>query len=212
VYPHNTLFPSSYNYFVVNRYATIDRRPIDPPPVVLMKLFAIDNAGTDDETEEEFENYEYVCGTNFYYFIYLFFTPTNRQVRAHGMICSVDLFPVPDSGGPWTRQPAPSNQIPYASSTPNNSLRSTYSPENRTSTRHDQGQGFTTPSSNAPDVVWHHRDFPITESSKLTSFLVGATFVEPCLIDYQGKMALLFVFAVCIIPAPCILHRRLLMV
>jgi hypothetical protein len=115
------------------------------------------------------------------------------------MICSVDLFPVPDSGGPWSGHSAPSNQIPYASSTPSSSLRSTYSPENWPSARPDQEQGgfLHSTSSNAPDVVWHHRGFPVTESSKLTSSLVGTTFVEPCLIDYQGNKALLFVFAVC---------------
>jgi hypothetical protein len=39
--------------------------------------------------------------------------------------------------------------------------------------------------------------FPITESSKLTSALVGATFVQPANVDYKGKKALMFVFAVC---------------
>jgi hypothetical protein len=64
---HNVLCPSGCNIFNIvlkNRYATIDRRPIDPPPVVLMKLFDIYNAGTDDEIEEEFEHYGYVCDVN----------------------------------------------------------------------------------------------------------------------------------------------------
>jgi hypothetical protein len=43
-----------------NRYARVDRRPLDPPPVVLLRLFYVYNAGTDRETEKEIRNYEYV--------------------------------------------------------------------------------------------------------------------------------------------------------
>jgi hypothetical protein len=56
--------------------------------------------------------------------------------------------------------------------------------------------GFLPPSHAAPDIVSHMGDFPITESSKLTQALVGATFVQPACVDYQGRKSLMFVFAV----------------
>ncbi|CCM04496.1 uncharacterized protein FIBRA_06676 [Fibroporia radiculosa] len=65
------------------KYARKDRRPLDPPPVVQMRLFEILNAGTPRETETEFDNFEQVD---------------------HSILCHADLFPVPghscgDEGG-----------------------------------------------------------------------------------------------------------------
>ncbi|KAG6875949.1 hypothetical protein C0993_006621 [Termitomyces sp. T159_Od127] len=47
------------------------------------------------------------------------------------------------------------------------------------------------------DITHRINKHPIQESSKMTAALVGATFVQPSVIDYQGKKAILFVFAVC---------------
>lgn len=42
------------------RYAKKDRRPIDPPPIVRLKLFVVFNSGTPHQYEEEYQNYECV--------------------------------------------------------------------------------------------------------------------------------------------------------
>jgi hypothetical protein len=43
---------------LASRYARVDRRPLDPPPVVQLKLFYVYNEGTDQEYEQEILNYE----------------------------------------------------------------------------------------------------------------------------------------------------------
>jgi len=56
----------------------------------------------------------------------------------------------------------------------------------------------TTPAATPPqatDIVHRIGDSAITESSKRTSDLVGATFVQPSKIDWNGKKRLMFVFA-----------------
>ena len=53
IYPLNII----YN---CERYARVDRRPLDPPPAVLLRLFHVYNAGTERECEKEVRNYEYV--------------------------------------------------------------------------------------------------------------------------------------------------------
>ncbi|KAI0078042.1 hypothetical protein K474DRAFT_1620043 [Panus rudis PR-1116 ss-1] len=60
------------------KYALKDRRPLDPPPVVQVRLFEVFNVGTPDEHEEEFDHGEY------------------SDVMSLGMICHADLFPVYD--------------------------------------------------------------------------------------------------------------------
>jgi len=54
--------------------------------------------------------------------------------------------------------------------------------------------GYIPPSDSA-DIVARIEGHPITENSKQTTALVGATFVQPASVDYRGKKALIFVFA-----------------
>ena len=56
--------------------------------------------------------------------------------------------------------------------------------------------GYILPSHSPSDVVHRFGNYPITESSKQTQALVGATFVQPALVDYQGTRSIVFVFAV----------------
>ena len=56
--------------------------------------------------------------------------------------------------------------------------------------------GYILPSHSPSDVVHRFGNYPITESSKQTQALVGATFVQPALVDYQGAKSIVFVFAV----------------
>ncbi|PFH53480.1 hypothetical protein AMATHDRAFT_89963, partial [Amanita thiersii Skay4041] len=115
------------------KYARVDRRPLDPPPVVLMRLFEVSNPGLGSESaEKEIQDYSYVV--------------------VLGFVCTVDLFPLRSS--------------PDSSKT-----------------------GLL------PDVLHYVDGHPITERSKMTSSLVGATFVQPACVDYLGKKSLMFVFA-----------------
>jgi len=56
--------------------------------------------------------------------------------------------------------------------------------------------GYILPSHSSSDVVHRFGNYPVTESSKQTQALVGATFVQPALVDYQGTKSIVFVFAV----------------
>ncbi|KAJ7825117.1 velvet factor-domain-containing protein [Mycena olivaceomarginata] len=58
------------------REAQVDRRPLDPPPVVWLRLFEVFNIGTACETQLEM-NYEW------------------GDIDPSGLMCTVDLFPVP---------------------------------------------------------------------------------------------------------------------
>lgn len=48
----------------------------------------------------------------------------------------------------------------------------------------------------APEANANVGNYAITENSKCTNALVGATFVQPWDVDYKGKKCLVFVFAV----------------
>ena len=37
------------------RYARVDRRPLDPPPVVLLRMFYVQHPGSDREIERELD-------------------------------------------------------------------------------------------------------------------------------------------------------------
>lgn len=39
------------------RYAKVDRRPLDPPPIVLLKYYIVNDVGTPNELEEEIDDY-----------------------------------------------------------------------------------------------------------------------------------------------------------
>jgi len=72
-------------------------------------------------------------------------------------------------------------------------------------TKHDSEPDPNTPQSPVPgpsshdrdmsDVIHHVEGYPIKESSKMTHALVGATFVEPVAVEWQGQKSLMFVFA-----------------
>ncbi|TFK75747.1 hypothetical protein BDN72DRAFT_867976 [Pluteus cervinus] len=191
------------------KYARVDRRPLDPPPVVQLRLFEVFNEGTSQETERELRSYD--------------------DVEVLGLMCTVDLFPVFNENQRATRvargpvTPSPNSQslspsryqgarsYPYtytSSDTSYNHIQSAHLPHspttNGSSAMHASGLPVSPPSyphrppplvQAPPDVVHRVGDFVVTESSKVTQNLVGATFVQPWCVDYQGKKALLFVFS-----------------
>lgn len=56
--------------------------------------------------------------------------------------------------------------------------------------------GLLPASYSAPDIVHYSAGFPVTEASKMTQALVGATFIQPVIVEYQGNMSIMFVFSV----------------
>ncbi|KZP31027.1 hypothetical protein FIBSPDRAFT_725065 [Athelia psychrophila] len=59
---------------VGRKFASVDRRALDPPPVIQLKLYYVNDAGTDAETEQE-ANYD--------------------DLQGAGLVCCVDLLQVP---------------------------------------------------------------------------------------------------------------------
>lgn len=120
---------------------------------------------------------------------YLWRTP-DSELQIVGFLCTVDLFPVIDN------------------ETPSGFHISQYDHEKSSSSSSSSHYSPTTPScvpstsqtprvaSDKNDIVHWVGNVPITESSKVTDALVGATFVQPMFIDLDSDKALIFVFPV----------------
>ncbi|KAK7062823.1 hypothetical protein VNI00_000318 [Paramarasmius palmivorus] len=85
---------------------------------------------------------------------------------------------------------------------PQQSLRSTQqSPQTTSATisptrsTHSREPSFEKPASPTAKVVHHVEGQCIIEGTQLTNALVGATFVQPTVVDWHGKKTLMFVFA-----------------
>ncbi|KAJ6591253.1 velvet factor-domain-containing protein [Mycena vulgaris] len=94
------------------KYAKVDRRPLDPPPVAWLRLFEVHHAGTEAQTETEVD-YD--------------------NILILGLMCTVELLPVPvpeDASSPSTYSQAaysPPPQSPYSPMSPGAHPRSVYS-------------------------------------------------------------------------------------
>ncbi|TEB38369.1 hypothetical protein FA13DRAFT_1761555 [Coprinellus micaceus] len=137
------------------------------------------------------------------------------EIRNLGIMCTVDLFPVPEQ---TTTSSVPAGVIPpngyrlnpagqygYSDST-----TMTYYPLHPFKTSDINGreinispfqiprrQPVLSPVSHTDppkDVVHRFGNHLITESSKMTPALVGEKFIEPTQVDYKGQKALVFVF------------------
>ncbi|GLB37545.1 putative velvet factor [Lyophyllum shimeji] len=177
------------------KYARVDRRPLDPPPVVLLRLFRVYDADTERQREEEILDHSHIGLT---------------AIQNIGILCMVDLFPVPE--------PALCNPLLFSSSTKVPSVecsqdlrhhleRFTFFPLYPFSSHVPPGvpdipcplpprQNLLcrAPSLPREDVVYRLGNHFITESSKLTAALVGEKYVEPVLVRYEGRKVLVFVF------------------
>ncbi|KAF9474552.1 hypothetical protein BDN70DRAFT_908467 [Pholiota conissans] len=194
------------------KYAKVDRRPLDPPPAVLLRLFEAADGTPHNQWEREI---------------------LHEDVLNVGLICTVDLFPVPEElygvSSPGLAHPSPQSPyptLPYPdgigpsgggyehAQRPVSPL--TYFPLHPyMNVGVSGGAGLAVGSSTAPqfqiprrppmlgyvtheerphDTVHRIGSHLITESSKLTPALVGERFAEPTLVDYQGRKALVFVF------------------
>lgn len=170
-------------------YDRVDRRPLDPPPVVLLRLF---EAGDLENGRDDYERE----------LLY-------KDVLNIGLICTIDLFPVPETfnqpGSPASQsstepsyQPSHDHDYPptyylphpYDSTGASSSIQAIPPPVPNPSLMLSPLH----PSEIPADAVHQIRNHIITESSKLTSALVGEKFAEASFVSYQGKKALVFVF------------------
>ncbi|KAF8806458.1 hypothetical protein BYT27DRAFT_7224235 [Phlegmacium glaucopus] len=172
------------------KYAKVDRRPLDPPPAVLLRLIESGEGERPCERELSYENVQNV-----------------------GLICTVDLFPVPEyrtSHAPPSPRYSPYAHQDAGSGDTQTRYPLTYFPVHPyMSLDADGTQASVTPfqiprrqpmlghlyNSEIPqDVVFQIDNHLITESSKLTPALVGEKCVESALVDHKGRKGLVFVF------------------
>ncbi|KAI0666818.1 velvet factor-domain-containing protein [Trametes maxima] len=163
------------------KYARKDKRPLDPPPVVLCRFFDVLYTSGGKVIEKEIDP---------------------EQVSL-GAICHVDLFPVPDVDAGLMVQPQPMFALPplhlatQANVGPPAGGASALLPSG------SQGFGAArTPynlhpldDANDPDIVAWMGKYAIRESSKCTPLLSGATFMQTAVVDHNGKKASVFVFS-----------------
>ncbi|KAI6126719.1 velvet factor-domain-containing protein [Pisolithus sp. B1] len=172
------------------KYARVDRRPLDPPPVVQLKLYQVFNYGTDTQYERELCDYS--------------------EVQTLGLLCCVDLFPVPvhstlESAQVSGREPrqfsrvTSSLDLPESSSSraPNYHRYSHYGANPHTTATQNLSSSHENipPLPSSAALTYFDGSHPITEDMKRTAFLSGALFVQPAVIDYNGRKALVFAFA-----------------
>jgi hypothetical protein len=128
------------------------------------------------------------------------------DVQSLGLLCNVDLFPVPaqpdssSESGSLTRLHHPHQLPPVvepirppSGSHPLPSILSTDQLPPLSSSSRVPVSGTKLP--HLPPYA-HFDPFQISENMKYTMALSGATFVQPACIDYEGKRALVFPFAV----------------
>jgi len=137
-----------------------------------------------------------------------------------GLLCTVDLFPIPTAPNTDYKhhrvRSAPSAQALFPSTSGSSHYPIDDQQQSFTFTQPHaysmnqsldnaimqspvrsippSNSGYVPPSQTAPDIVHSIDGLHIRESSKLTVSLVGATFVQPAIIDYQGKKSVMFVF------------------
>jgi len=139
-----------------------------------------------------------------------------RHIQNVGLMCTIDLFPAPDS----SYQPDSPLSLPessggkYHGSRDSQAYPYTYFPLHPYTSANGGGPralqlpfqlprrqlmlGHLRESEIPPDVTYRVGNHLVTESSKMTPAVVGEKVVEPALVDYNGRKALVFVFGVSI--------------
>ncbi|EPQ51773.1 hypothetical protein GLOTRDRAFT_11626, partial [Gloeophyllum trabeum ATCC 11539] len=177
------------------KYARKDRRPLDPPPVVQLKLFRVYNVDTDREVEEEIQNYD--------------------EVQNFGLLCHIDLFQIPNmeddmpTAFPDSVVPSfPNPNAPSVSFLTTTSVFPNFAGPSMPHTRYsdsdpelqERSSSLSSSFSYAPqdsesDIVAYIGDYPIRESAKCTHEVAGATFVQANEVVHIGRKVLMFVFS-----------------
>jgi len=155
------------------KYAKVDRRPLDPPPVAWLRLFEVFNAGTEAETETEID-YD--------------------NIHILGLMCTVDLIPVAGPDSPSSPPTTPGSNGSYT--------HSPYSPQSPSGT-YGYGSPISPtqpiPAYSTPGSPGMHTEYGSSEGTpgpqKATNALAGTTFVQVDSIPWKGRTCLLFTFA-----------------
>ncbi|KAF9077964.1 velvet factor-domain-containing protein [Rhodocollybia butyracea] len=185
----------------VRKYAEVDRRTLDPPPVVALRLYETFEAGYYCE-EREITDYE--------------------DIQLIGLICAVELVPVSE---PHCSQMIPAVSKSRAELIPRSSLKLPVNPRGRhspvsypnanlmffdefgddaASNRIYEASNdyslYTTSTSSACKYEYSAAEYDITPSvaqiAELTdTTLIGSKVVQPHLIDIDNQKTLLFVFS-----------------
>ncbi|KAH7882990.1 velvet factor-domain-containing protein [Phlebopus sp. FC_14] len=151
------------------KYARVDRRPLDPPPVVQLKFYEVIHHGTDVSPPPSSLQYKKSASR------------LSSDVQTLGLLCNVDLFPVPPTRNQAPQDPAHSlDHRDYQQNLPPLSMLHRNVPQQLSPSLRPSRSG----------VLTHFCGNPITEDMKCTIALSGATFVQPAIIDYQGKQSL----------------------
>ncbi|KZT12151.1 uncharacterized protein LAESUDRAFT_754645 [Laetiporus sulphureus 93-53] len=168
------------------KYTRKDRRPLDPPPVVALKLFEISKSGA-GVVEKEFDHYKYMDTLS--------------------LLCHVDLFPIPQSRSNSQAAPLARKFLPLFSSL-ENEIRSLDHPAWFSSTKglsssaqqcalpgQTAGTHGNGPVRRTSGVATDYNGLPIAECDRCTADLAGSTVAEAVCMDHKGKTALMFIFS-----------------
>ncbi|KZT12753.1 uncharacterized protein LAESUDRAFT_638635, partial [Laetiporus sulphureus 93-53] len=186
------------------RFAWKDKRTLDPPPVVRLRLFEVNEVDAYRRREQEIRG--------------------DLETKCHGFVCQADLFPIPEeyyvqsaqteSLGASTKSGTSTAEIqrviPVMS--PSNQRLCPHRAVTRFTSEWGSGPSHaprkpasrprgaaTAPAATATlahtDVVAHLGQHTITECSSCTPTLAGAKFVSPSCIDYKGSSTLIFVYS-----------------
>jgi hypothetical protein len=120
-----------------------------------------------------------------------------REVQTHGLLCTVDLFPVPSKT--FKDSPTSPTSIPRTPKTVETSDGFVhFNPSGPSPTPSLTPSPSYRPQSYGPSDIVHYYEgiYPLLERSKNTHSLVGATFVQPVLVELFGKKCIVFVFSV----------------
>lgn len=151
-------------------------------------------------------------------------SPLHSDVQSIGLLCTVDLFPVPSSVLPGHAEVSGLNVLssshhsPYIASSQSDAsafpgynhppgnhnysvpmpppIHITVPQQPHDQVAHRPGPGYYSPANTTWDIVAYAGTHPIIENSKCTNALVGQTFVQSYKVKYKGRMVLMFVFAV----------------
>ncbi|KAI0642434.1 velvet factor-domain-containing protein [Trametes meyenii] len=164
------------------KYAVVDKRPLDPPPVVLCRFF--DELGWKDGRRIEQE--------------------VDPDDASLGAICHVDLFAVPPCESVaasleeqlWTGLSFPaSTKFSFPSNYDFTSMIAR-SPITTLVTPSQDGQHgvLSLQPTITPDIIAYMGRSAIREDAKWNTMLAGGTFVQSSVINHNNKKAAVFVF------------------
>ncbi|KZP18550.1 hypothetical protein FIBSPDRAFT_956146 [Athelia psychrophila] len=171
---------------VGRKYASVDRRALDPPPVVQLKLFYVNDAGTDAETEQE-ANYD--------------------DLRGAGLVCCVDLLQVPHTMPVTTasaiemwRESVPPVTFPHTDEYMDQkcSLASSWDHsryQEHVSCTCGDLSCYVTHRETADGVLANVGSHFAIADLQCVNVLVGEMFVQSITMEHEGKTALIFPFA-----------------